>query len=129
MAARTLRKFPGVHDVCSFELKGWRMRESHLLTAAVATVLIGRGLAPVFALDRCSARTRGSPARRLTGWNTVGDASWRAENGEIIGTPKSGGRLAHADDPFRMLASTRAFDVPPGARRAFCSAPKRRPRG
>src|SRR5215212_8977758 len=27
---------------------------------------------------------------RLTGWRPLGQAEWRAENGEIIGTPKAG---------------------------------------
>src|SRR5947209_7549580 len=25
----------------------------------------------------------------LTGWHTVGQAAWRAENGEIVGTPQT----------------------------------------
>jgi hypothetical protein len=28
----------------------------------------------------------------LSGWHTLGDAQWRAENGELIGTPKQAGR-------------------------------------
>jgi hypothetical protein len=27
----------------------------------------------------------------LTGWHVVGDADWKAQNGELIGTAKSGG--------------------------------------
>ncbi len=27
----------------------------------------------------------------LTGWKVVGDADWKAQNGELIGTPKAGG--------------------------------------
>src|SRR4051794_22632510 len=30
-------------------------------------------------------------ATSLTGWHTVGQAEWRVENGEIVGTPKSPG--------------------------------------
>ena len=29
----------------------------------------------------------------LAGWRVLGQADWRAENGEIIGTPKPGGWL------------------------------------
>jgi hypothetical protein len=29
----------------------------------------------------------------LTGWRPIGHAAWRAENGEIVGTPKAGGWL------------------------------------
>ena len=29
----------------------------------------------------------------LTGWKAVGDADWKAQNGELIGTAKAGGKL------------------------------------
>ena len=66
------------------------MRKSYLLTAAVATALIaGAAWAPVLGVGpsfRPDTRFTGSS---LAGWNTVGEATWRAENGEIIGTPKA----------------------------------------
>ena len=34
----------------------------------------------------------------LTGWTPLGQADWRAQNGEIVGTPQSAGRrLARAE--------------------------------
>jgi hypothetical protein len=39
----------------------------------------------------------------LTGWRPLGQADWRAENGEIVGTPKGGGWLI-ADRPYQDVA-------------------------
>jgi 3-keto-disaccharide hydrolase/FG-GAP-like repeat len=48
----------------------------------------------------------------LTGWRTLGQADWRAQNGEIVGTPKPGGWLlldrAYQDVAF--FASYRCGD-------------------
>ena len=46
----------------------------------------------------------------LTGWQSIGQASWRAENGEIVGTPKaaSGGWLL-ADRPYEDVAVFASF--------------------
>jgi hypothetical protein len=49
--------------------------------ALVATLVFAAG--PTFVPD---ATFKGSS---LTGWHTLGSADWRAENGEIVGTPKS----------------------------------------
>lgn len=56
--------------------------------AALAVLLL---VAPVFGAGPTflpDARFQGS---NLSGWHTLGQAGWRAENGEIIGTPKQGG--------------------------------------
>ena len=46
----------------------------------------------------------------LTGWQTIGQSTWRAENGEIIGTPTSaaGGWLL-ADKPLQDVAVFASF--------------------
>lgn len=45
----------------------------------------------------------------LTGWHPIGDATWRAENGEIVATPKSGGwlMLDRAYEDVAVVASFR----------------------
>jgi hypothetical protein len=44
----------------------------------------------------------------LTGWRPIGDATWRAENGEIVATPKSGGFLL-LDRPYEDVAVVASF--------------------
>ncbi len=58
-----------------------------LVAAAAGSLLLIPvfGIGPTFIPD---ATFKGSS---LKGWHTLGDAAWRAENGEIIGTPKSAG--------------------------------------
>jgi hypothetical protein len=54
-------------------------------TLVVATHVPLSGAGPSFRPD---ARFTGSA---LTGWRTLGDAEWRAQNGQITGTPKTPG--------------------------------------
>jgi hypothetical protein len=51
----------------------------------------------------------------LTGWEPIGESSWRAESGEIIGTPKgaAGGWLL-ADRSFQDVAVFASFRCAPG---------------
>ena len=44
----------------------------------------------------------------LTGWRAIGDATWRAEDGEIVATPKSGGWLM-LDRPYEDVAVVASF--------------------
>ncbi|MGH9370256.1 MAG: FG-GAP-like repeat-containing protein [Vicinamibacterales bacterium] len=48
----------------------------------------------------------------LTGWRVVGQADWRAENGEIVGTPKAGGWLV-ADRSYQDVAFFSSFRCAP----------------
>ncbi len=45
----------------------------------------------------------------LSGWRTIGEAAWRADNGEIVATPKSGGwlMLDRAYEDVAVVASFR----------------------
>lgn len=45
----------------------------------------------------------------LTGWHTLGDAQWRAENGEIIGTPKQGSGWLVLDKGYQDIAFYTSF--------------------
>ena len=65
-----------------------RNRPAALLAACAALLalpLIGRG-------RRAELHSRVFKGSALTGWQPLGNAAWRAENGEIVGTPKGGGR-------------------------------------
>ncbi len=62
-------------------------------TAAVAALLVAAMFAAAPEDFVPSWTFQGSS---LKGFQMIGQADWRAENGEIIGTPKSAGRrLAH----------------------------------
>jgi len=51
----------------------------------------------------------------LTGWRQLGQAAWRAENGEIIGTPKGGGWLI-AERPYQDVAFCASFRCAEGCK-------------
>src|SRR5690242_309079 len=53
----------------------------------------------------------------LKGWHSLGQADWRAENGEIIGTPRgaSGGWLM-LDRSYQDVAIATSFRAAPGAK-------------
>jgi Domain of Unknown Function (DUF1080)/FG-GAP-like repeat len=51
----------------------------------------------------------------LTGWHPLGQADWRAENGEIIGTPKPGGWLL-LDRSYQDVGFFLSFRCPPGCK-------------
>ncbi len=58
-----------------------------LLSAAFALL----GAAPMFAAGPSFHPDVTFSGSSLNGWQTVGQASWRADHGELIGTPQSGG--------------------------------------
>src|SRR2546421_8032493 len=45
----------------------------------------------------------------LTGWHKLGQADWRAENGEIIGTPKENGGWLMLDKGYQDIAFYAGF--------------------
>src|SRR5262245_50143862 len=51
----------------------------------------------------------------LTGWHVLGDADWRAQNGEIVGTPKSGGWLVF-DRTYQDVAFFASFRCAAGCK-------------
>jgi Domain of Unknown Function (DUF1080) len=50
----------------------------------------------------------------LTGWRAIGDATWRAENGEIVATPRPGGWLM-LDRPYEDVAVVASFRCAAGS--------------
>ncbi len=72
--------------------------------AAAATAAIIHGASKNFAPD---AVFTGSS---LTGWQPIGQSTWRAENGEIIGTPTAaGGGWLLANKPYQDVAVFASF--------------------
>ena len=64
----------------------------------------------------------------LAGWHVLGQAHWRAVNGELIGKPKApdGGWLL-LDKSFQDVQFGADFKCAAGARPACCCARRRRP--
>ena len=52
----------------------------------------------------------------LTGWHPLGQSDWRAQDGEIIGTPKSSGGWLVLDRGYQDVAFTSTFRCAPGCR-------------
>src|SRR5579885_1174679 len=91
-AARIAQCAPAIADIASRYIIGHESEAGMtilrgLVAAAAGSLLLIPvfGIGPTFIPD---ATFKGSS---LKGWHTLGDAAWRAENGEIIGTPKSAG--------------------------------------
>jgi hypothetical protein len=75
---------------------GWRMLAGGIAAALVAAGVYASG-ARDFAPD---ATFKGSS---LTGWHPLGEAKWKAENGEIVATPGSGGGWLALDKSYQDL--------------------------
>ena len=55
----------------------------------------------------------------LTGWHTLGEATWRAQNGEITGTPKQpGGGWLVLDHSYQDVGFYASFKCAAGCKRA-----------
>ena len=52
----------------------------------------------------------------LTGWHPLGQSEWRAQDGEIIGTPKSSGGWLVLDRGYQDVAFTSTFRCAPGCK-------------
>jgi hypothetical protein len=87
----------------------------------------GRFLAPAFIAAAALASVQGASRNfapdavftgsTLTGWQSIGNARWRAENGEIVGTPTAptGGWLLF-DRSYEDIAVFASFRCAPGCR-------------
>ena len=92
------------------------MRRTHFVLIAVAVAALASrgtlfGAGPSFHPD---ATFKGS---NLTGWHPVGGAAWRADNGEIVGTPQQpdGGWLM-LDRSYQDVGFYASFQCAPGCR-------------
>ena len=92
------------------------MRRTHFVLIAVAVAALASrgtlfGAGPSFHPD---ATFKGSS---LTGWHPVGAAGWRADNGEIVGTPQQpeGGWLM-LDRSYQDVGFYASFQCAPGCR-------------
>ncbi|HEV8493772.1 MAG TPA: hypothetical protein VGR76_15955, partial [Candidatus Angelobacter sp.] len=62
------------------------MFDKRFLFSAVIALL---GTAPMFATGPSFEPDVTFKGSSLSGWHTVGQASWRAENGELVGAPQT----------------------------------------
>jgi hypothetical protein len=69
-----------------------------ILLLAASTVL---GCLPMFATGPSFHPDATLTGSSLTGWHTFGQAEWRAENGEVVATPKGGGGWLVLDRPYQ----------------------------
>jgi 3-keto-disaccharide hydrolase len=101
-------------------------RRDQWLVAALLVVWLAPlfGAGPAFIPD---ASFKGSS---LTGWNTLGQADWRAENGDIIGTPKqaTGGWLL-LDQSFQDVGFYASFRCTGGCKTGVLLRAERTPQG
>ncbi len=67
------------------------MWKSHGTCTAIVALVLGLHALMPQAASRNFAPDVVFTGSRLTGWHPLGQAEWRAENGEIIGTPKADG--------------------------------------
>src|SRR3954453_3505128 len=76
--------------------------------------LVGTGLALCVAITAFTESEKHHglqpvPANELSSWHKLGDATWRAENGEIIGTPSSGGGWLVLNKSFQDVGVVASF--------------------
>ena len=89
------------------------MQKTHLLSHGGRNHVDGDiGVGPVSGVGPSFRPDTRFTGATLTGWTQLGEASWRAENGEIIGTPKSaaGGWLM-LNRSFQDVGSVRAVSL------------------
>src|SRR5271163_3053719 len=67
-------------------LKGARMSTKTLISTIAAVTLL---LSAIFAATHDFIPDFAFRGSSLTGWHMMGHANWRAENGEITGTPQT----------------------------------------
>jgi hypothetical protein len=94
-------------------MKGERIM-SHARTFGLASVV----LVPLFAVGPSFVRDHAIKATSLEGWHTLGNANWRSEHGELIGTAKpgtSGGWLV-LDRSFQDTAFYASFRCTAGCK-------------
>jgi hypothetical protein len=107
------------------------MSRKHLLTYAIAaTAVIVGSWAPVLGVGpsfRPDGRFTGSS---LTAMQVLGDATWRAENGEIIGTPRqAGGGWLMSGHSFQDVAFYAMFRCTGGCKTGVLFRAEKTPQG
>ena len=90
---------------------------------AILTPLAALAGGPSFAPDSVF---KGSS---LAGWRASGQASWRAENGELIGVPKEGGGWLTLDRSFQDVGLYTEFRCTGGCRAGVLFRAEKTPQG
>src|SRR5258708_5774369 len=79
------------------------------LSVAICAVAICAIGSAVFAASQNFLPDAVFKGSSLTGWHKLGQADWRAENGEIIGTPKESGGWLVLDKGYQDIAFYASF--------------------
>ena len=65
----------------------------------------------------------------LAGWHTLGQAKWRAENGEIVGTPGDGGGWLVLDQSYQDVGFFTSFRCASGCKTGVLLRAEKTPTG
>src|SRR5262245_52922452 len=96
------------------------------LFAVVAFVFAGGAVQTAGPSFRPDVSVKGSA---LTGWHTLGAASWRADNGEIVGTPNTGGGWLVLDRSLQDVAFYASFLCASGCETGVLLRAEKTPQG
>src|SRR3954447_8482733 len=101
-------------------------KRSYVMTAIAAVIVAAAfGAAPsAFVPDTVFK------AASLSGWHTLGQADWRVENGEIVGTPKSpGGGWLVLDKSYQDVGFFASFRCAEGCKTGVLFRAEKTPEG
>ncbi len=101
-------------------------KRSHLLTALAAAGLLVSAILAASQNFRPDVVFRGST---LAGWHTLGQADWRAQDGEIIGTPRQGGGWLVLDKGYQDIAFYSSFRCSGGCKTGVLLRAQKTPEG
>ncbi len=99
---------------------------SHLLSALAAVCLLVSAILAASQNFRPDVVFRGST---LAGWHTLGQADWRAQDGEIIGTPRQGGGWLVLDKGYQDIAFYSSFRCSGGCKTGVLLRAQKTPEG
>src|ERR1700730_2413976 len=92
------------------------MRSRHLVLLAAALAGALCLMAPVHGASKNFVPDSTFSGSSLTGWRPFGEAEWHAENGEIVGTAKTGGGWLVLDHAYQDVALFSSFRCAAGCK-------------
>jgi hypothetical protein len=101
-------------------------KRSYVITAIAAAIVVAAFAAAPSAFISDSV----FKATNLSGWHTLGQADWRVENGEIVGTPKSpGGGWLVLDKSYQDVGFFASFRCAEGCKTGVLFRAAKTPEG
>ena len=106
-------------------------KKSHIVYAAAAACVLVLVIltARIFAASQNFLPDVVFKGSTLTGWHRLGQAEWRAENGEIIGTPRQGGGWLVLDKGYQDIAFYSSFRCSGGCKTGVLLRAEKTPDG